>query len=55
MELGSMINITRHIKILNKQACKPISMGAADLPLFNLNTQLTSKLASNNNEWRVAV
>ena len=61
-----MINITRHIKSLNKLPCRPISMRVAGLSLFNPNTQKTAindkvnfaagerEGALGYNEWRVA-
>ena len=61
-----MINITRHIKTLNKLPCDPHGYWSAGLPLFNQNTQKTAgndkvnfaagerEGALGYNEWRVA-
>ena len=66
MVFSGMINITRHIKSLNKLACDPHGYWSAGLPLFILNTQKTvsndkvnfaaveSEVALGYNEWRVA-
>lgn len=61
-----MINITKHIKTLNKLACDPHGYWFSDNSLFNQNTQKTASNDKVNfaageregalgyNEWRLA-